>query len=699
MCPDAWLLNLTNPMTTICRAVTRETPLKTVGLCHEITITQFLLSLLLDVGFLDLTLTVAGVNHLPFVTALDVAGDDGFELLRAVLDDAEARRDEPLAMALPDGLEFEKLSAGPRLDQGRPAAEPGEARAVRPLRRAAGRRRPPPRRVLPRLPHRGVRVGRAVGRRPHHDRGPRARPGRAHRRARGDARVPTTVESMPSGEMVAPVIQCLLLDQPGRFPLNMPNDGQVADLPPARRSRACASSTATACAGATAVALPAPMAECLRRVSASQELTVEAAVSGDRDAVFEAMLLDPLAGRLDYDAIADMTDEMLDATAAWLPQFSSCARASLTAGWGRFAPMRETARPRARGTRGGAGAEGVLGRGARGARPCRADRRRRSARGPRASCSRAPNRLVHALRARGVQPFDPVATLTRNSAELFQTLLAVFQARLAVRAAEHPPHRGRGRRTSSVTRARRRWSPTPRSPTVAARGGRRRPACPPAGGSRSAVTIPGFTPLGRRCSPTSPTRTPDDRVAGQFMQYTSGTTGRPKAVQRDLPHVRSRDAGSRAYSANLTRYDIEPGGDAVHLVTSPMYHLSPLSFGYFSLHLEHTVVLMEQWDAERALQLIDRYRVTDVAMVPTQLHRLMALPEDVRARYDVSSLRQVIHAAAPCPIELKRRLFDVARPGDLRVLRRVGGRRHAGQARRTGSRTRAPSGGRGSAPT
>ena len=65
LCPDAWILNLTNPMTTICRALTRETPLKTVGLCHEITITQFLLSLLLDVGFMDLTLQVGGVNHLP----------------------------------------------------------------------------------------------------------------------------------------------------------------------------------------------------------------------------------------------------------------------------------------------------------------------------------------------------------------------------------------------------------------------------------------------------------------------------------------------------------------------------------------------------------------------------------------------------------------------------------------------------------
>ena len=132
--------------------------------------------------------------------------------------------------------------------------------------------------------------------------------------------------------------------------------------------------------------------------------------------------------------------------------------------------------------------------------------------------------------------------------------------------------------------------------------------------------------------------------------------GRPKAVQRDLPKF-DPESWVVAYSANLTRYDIEPGGDAVHLVTSPMYHLSPLNFGYFSLHLEHTVVLMEKWDAERALQLIDEHGVTDVAMVPTQLHRLMALPEDVRAQYDVSSLRQVIHAAAPCPVELKQQAF------------------------------------------
>ena len=102
------------------------------------------------------------------------------------------------------------------------------------------------------------------------------------------------VESLPSGEMVAPVIQCLLLDQPGSFPLNVPNDGQVADLPLGATVESMCLVSANGVRGRDSVALPAPLAECLRRVSASQELTVDAAMSGDRDAAFAAMLLDPL---------------------------------------------------------------------------------------------------------------------------------------------------------------------------------------------------------------------------------------------------------------------------------------------------------------------------------------------------------------------------------------------------------------------
>ena len=104
LCPDAWLLNVTNPMTTLCRAVTRETSIKTVGLCHEISITHLLMSLLLDVSYFDVDMTVAGVNHLPIVTELRLGSEDGFELLRSLLDGGPEALDKPLAMDLPDGV-------------------------------------------------------------------------------------------------------------------------------------------------------------------------------------------------------------------------------------------------------------------------------------------------------------------------------------------------------------------------------------------------------------------------------------------------------------------------------------------------------------------------------------------------------------------------------------------------------------------
>ena len=83
-----------------------------------------------------------------------------------------------------------------------------------------------------------------------------------------------------------------------------------------------------------------------------------------------------------------------------------------------------------------------------------------------------------------------------------------------------------------------------------------------------------------------------------------------------------------------------------------------LRFGSASLHLGHTVVLMDKWTPEEMLRLIEQYRVTTSHMVPTQFHRLLALPEDVRDKYDMSSLRHMIHAAAPCPVDVKRKMID-----------------------------------------
>src|SRR5258708_9317395 len=110
--PDAWMLNLTNPMTAICRAVTKASTVKTIGLCHEITNAQFMLSLLLERSFLEITPTVAGVNHLPVITALDVGGDDGLALLGDLLDHEAERGDELVSAELVEGLGHEEVSQG-----------------------------------------------------------------------------------------------------------------------------------------------------------------------------------------------------------------------------------------------------------------------------------------------------------------------------------------------------------------------------------------------------------------------------------------------------------------------------------------------------------------------------------------------------------------------------------------------------------
>ena len=164
LCPDAWMLNLTNPMTTICRSVTRETSVKTVGLCHEIAGAQFALSQLLDCSFLEITPTVAGVNHLPFITALDVGGNDGIERLREVLagDDpskADLIRQHRVKLEL-----FERFGVLPGA---------GDRHVVE---------------FFSGLPHRGVGVGQAVGRAPHHDRGARAGSGAPRQGVRAVAR-------------------------------------------------------------------------------------------------------------------------------------------------------------------------------------------------------------------------------------------------------------------------------------------------------------------------------------------------------------------------------------------------------------------------------------------------------------------------------------------------------------------------------
>ncbi|MGZ8762692.1 MAG: AMP-binding protein [Acidimicrobiia bacterium] len=142
-----------------------------------------------------------------------------------------------------------------------------------------------------------------------------------------------------------------------------------------------------------------------------------------------------------------------------------------------------------------------------------------------------------------------------------------------------------------------------------------------------------------------------------LMAYTSGTTGRPKGVAIGEDDFRRHAAG---VAASGVRWNLGP--DDVHLLVGPLYHAGPSFWGQMHLAFGGAIVIMERWDAETALELIERHRVTNTHMVPANFQRILALPESVRNRYDLSSLKLVVHAAAPCPIPLKRSFMEFVGP-------------------------------------
>jgi len=108
----------------------------------------------------------------------------------------------------------------------------------------------------------------------------------------------------------------------------------------------------------------------------------------------------------------------------------------------------------------------------------------------------------------------------------------------------------------------------------------------------------------------------------------------------------------------LAFFGITEGQPNAHLLTSPNYHTAVTVFGGGALHYGHTLVCMDGWDSEQALALTERYKCTNSHMVPTQFKRMLSLPDEVRASYDLSSMRWLIHAAAPCPVGIKQQMLD-----------------------------------------
>ena len=266
----------------------------------------------------------------------------------------------------------------------------------------------------------------------------------------------------------------------------------------------------------------------------------------------------------------------------------------------------------------------------------------------------AANQVVHGLRAAGLQAGDAVAMLLPNSAEVFELYLAVLQAGFYLVPINW--HLVGPEIAYIVTDCEAKAFVAHARFADAARAAADEIDFPAATSYAVGGDIPGFASYDdlKAGQPTTP---PPDRTTGAVMNYTSGTTGQPKGVRRSLPGV-APEAMASGFGGMLFLFGLQPFDDNVHICGSPLYHTAVLVFAGGALHIGHTVVVMDRWTPEGMLELIDRYRVTNTHMVPTQFVRLLGLPDDTKAKYDVSSLRHMVHAAAPCPPDVKRAMLD-----------------------------------------
>ena len=167
--------------------------------------------------------------------------------------------------------------------------------------------------------------------------------------------------------------------------------------------------------------------------------------------------------------------------------------------------------------------------------------------------------------------------------------------------------------------------------------------------------IPGFQPLESHQTdfPVTPI---DDEMSGTDMLYSSGTTGRPKGIRPPLEPGTPIDTDN--VLIQITKALAGGGADNIYLSPAPLYHAAPLRWCMTFTRLGATLVIMEKFDPETFLDYVQKYKVTHTQMVPTMFVKLLKLPEEIRKSYDVSSLKFVVHAAAPCPIPVKEQMIE-----------------------------------------
>jgi len=256
------------------------------------------------------------------------------------------------------------------------------------------------------------------------------------------------------------------------------------------------------------------------------------------------------------------------------------------------------------------------------------------------------NRIAHLFRSLGLKPGDHIAILSENRLELFAIVWAAQRTGLLYTPVNW--HLTAGEAAYVVENC------GARVVIASANLGELAAQLPEVehrlvfGG-----TLPGHVSLEEQVHDLASTPV-DDQVEGSPMFYSSGTTGRPKGILPPLPEA-PFGTGLRFDHLMQTSFGFDDG--VVYLSPGPLYHAAPLGWSLGAMRSGGTAVIMDRFDAEDVLRLIERDRVTHAQFVPTMLVRMLKLPDEVRQRYDLSSLRLVIHAAAPCPVDVKHAMI------------------------------------------
>jgi long-chain acyl-CoA synthetase len=261
------------------------------------------------------------------------------------------------------------------------------------------------------------------------------------------------------------------------------------------------------------------------------------------------------------------------------------------------------------------------------------------------------HQLVHALRSHGVGTGDIVAYALPNDVDIIIWQLAASEA--GIRSLALNPALSSAEVRSILDHS------DAAAIAVHARYAARVDDLEPAGSIRLRVsvegTIRGFVNQNELLD-GHPTNVPVDRLLGTPISYSSGTTGAPKGIWRPMPEADPAVAADAMKSFGQA-FQFLPF-DGVHLVTAGMHHGGCQGFYLGALNVGQPLAIHAKFDAEETLAAIEKHGVTTAYMVPTQFVRLLRLPDDVRARSDVSSLQVVVHSAAPCPVEIKKQMFE-----------------------------------------